>query len=166
MTTRVCGGVWRSAALMWRSSRLAAKTCWLLARTTAGATVTHSQKSGHKGVLTYCFLCVCVCILLSGLAVRHNEELKGVIWGRCVRGLHHRQVKVIVQKTKAHDLLHTGSVRVWVKFKDCPSRTRVIYYMIHTNCCDDHQHRPQQSEYSDKEQINIFWWRSRLLFSL
>lgn len=112
------------------------------------------------------FLCVRVCILLSGLAVRHNEELKGVIWGRCVRGLHHRQVKVIVQKTKAHDLLHTGSVRVWVKFKDCPSRTRVIYYMIRPNCCDDHQHPPQQSEYSDKEQINIFWWRSRLLFSL
>ena len=59
---------------------------------------------------TYRF--VCVRILLSGLAVRHNEELKGVIWVRWTQGLRHRQVKVIVQKTKAHDLLHTVSAKV------------------------------------------------------
>lgn len=148
MTTRVCGGVWRSDALMWRSLWLAGKTCWLLARTTAGATVTHSQKSGHQGVCTYCFVCVCVCacILLSGLAVRYNEELKGVIWVRCVRGLRHRQVKVFVQNTKARDLVHAGSVKVWVKFKDCPSRTRVIYNIVCPNCCYDHQHWPYLSK--------------------
>lgn len=64
-------------------------------------------------------LCVCarvfVCVLLSGLAVRHNEEVKGVIWARCMQGLHHRQVKVIVWKIKAHNLLKAVFVDVWTK---------------------------------------------------
>lgn len=75
----------------------------------------HTQSEVRPQGCVYILFCVCVCILLSGLAVRHNEELKGVIWLRCARGLLHRQVKLIVQKTKTHELLHTAPVKVWIK---------------------------------------------------